>query len=494
MDPRTAQQLADALRLEPALASEFVRALSAQTTADNRFSEPVNIVGSLPVESRSYASCIAGSSQPTPPLTTSPDRGMLVVSNVPEGDSDLAGENGAAILIKDGNLVNRGESWILKFGQVRATTTVVDMRLEDLASVPGYPPIAGVGITSTYYCSDCVEVADSKGRLTTDSQTVRIFQNAPTLPAVNSVISYLRDQNGMAWKMGDGGAEPAGVRYGVATTAWSWLSSAFGKVPINPFLPNGENLDTSQTFDVYIPVSAARDPNAQKNEIVYYWLRADGEALALNCLDDKIGTIKMWGGGVTSIPKGWSLDTSLSGRVPFGYAASGNYCRTDAMTGGSYTLSFGDTLKTNSTYFGTTLIASSAAYGCPVVTELGTTGIVVNSQANHTHSTSSITLTTAGPHDHNPSSVTVGIGAQDRSVISGMSEQPSHAHSAYVSGGGEHDHSISDYQHLHDILRTTHTHTTNVYHRHYVEFASGTSLDIRPPYRVTVFIRRVGPG
>lgn len=122
-------------------------------------------------------------------------------------------------------------------------------------------------------------------------------------------------------------------------------------IDVNPCLDStGADVDTDTTFDLFIPIpSNSRCPNAAQGSILGYLMDENGQAVCVtDCMDDAIGTVKIWGSG--DPPRGWKVYSDGDGlpdwRGRFIVGAdpdSSDY--PDGATGGRQTIRVGDHQK-----------------------------------------------------------------------------------------------------------------------------------------------------
>ena len=64
--------------------------------------------------------------------------------------------------------------------------------------------------------------------------------------------------------------------------------------------------ETGAAFAVYLPRAGGGDPNVRSGDVVGYVTDANGKKICVtDCLDDRIGTVKMWNLSASVIPGGW---------------------------------------------------------------------------------------------------------------------------------------------------------------------------------------------
>lgn len=97
--------------------------------------------------------------------------------------------------------------------------------------------------------------------------------------------------------------------WGKAAQNWDNTGLICDTVVINPCDDcEGNNTVTTQEFTIQLPLVAGRDPNVVIGNVIAYRLAGDGTLVCVSdYLDDKIGTVKMWTGGIGTIPPGWAI-------------------------------------------------------------------------------------------------------------------------------------------------------------------------------------------
>ena len=439
MIPHNITRIVNALRaLEPAAAQELAAAL-CQTEAQGNYYGPVTVQGCLPLEARDYGPNAADDKHcPSPPVAELDSRAMFTVSNQAIGDSDKRGDNGLALNIK--GIARFEEAWSIKFAQVRTTGAVTDRRQWEFSTSC---------ITSQYYFSDCWEVADAKGR-GERAVPVRVFQISPATPDSGEVVSYIRDLRGLAWRV-DGAVS---VCAGVAVCPWNWVAGLEGKLGyvvcerISSIRTMAPIASETNQVTVYIRSTAAKDPNAYPGDPVQ-WSHLGTELVAIDSLDAKIGTVQIWNGPYDSIPKGWRLYGELGGRFPVGAttSATSEYFHARAhVVGGNHPI-----------------LPHVHQY-----TDKGPTWWYTDPWTNNEWIDSRWTLEVdrALPHRHRidlNADIHYVRGGHDYQAVMGAETTPTCVYA------GEHSHEVID---------------GDLCHR---------KEDFRPPFRIELFIQRVGP-
>lgn len=458
MIPHNIARIVNSLQsLGPAAAQELAAAL-CQSEAQGNYYGPVTIQGCLPLEAREYGPNAADDKHcPSPPVAELGSRAMVTISNQPIGDSDKRGDNGLALNIK--GVARFEEAWAIKFAQVRATGVVTDQRQWEFSTS---------GLTSQYYFSDCWEAADSKGR---GDQTVpvRVFQISPAAPDSGEVISYIRDMRGLAWRV-DGAAS---VRAGVAVAPWNWVAGLEGKLgsvvcerisSIHTMAP----ISGANQLTVYIRSTEARDPNAHPGDLVQ-WSYLGTELVAIDSLDAKIGTVQVWNGPYSSIPKGWRLYGELGGRFPVGATSSptSEYYHARAhVVGGNHPI--------------VPHKHSDQEYG-----EIYYTDPWTKQEWHDSHwylSNHWIGMEEAGEHSHSVS-LQVGYATQGYSAQGPLTQLVSSVE-VTENPAGLHFHEIAILAGFIPESPGKMRHEGSLHHR---------KEDFRPPFRIELFIQRVGP-
>lgn len=295
----------------------------------------VTIRGTLPVVSRDYSSrTSADNLHPVPPVNDPAITGaLLTLDNQPIGDSDRRGENGFALAIPRGILRNQGESWIAKHALIESVTAVTDGRSTRITT-------SGMALTRKHYVADGFECGDQKGRDLTDVPIRVFYPSAGSLPAVSSVVSYMRDQSGLATPLGPGGVE-SNLQWADATTAWQWHSEGTltGYSVFNVVNDHHGNGADATTVRIYLQGSAKMTPNVQTGDRVGWLYDANGERAAVCGHEDGwIDKVVMHNGTVESIPKGWVLHSRLTGRFPVGYDPDDDDYNANGLMGGNHPL------------------------------------------------------------------------------------------------------------------------------------------------------------
>ena len=124
------------------------------------------------------------------------------------------------------------------------------------------------------------------------------------------------------------------VHWGKAKTNWVSDLPNCDYVPINPVADcNGNQLNTSVTRNILLPIFLARDPNVCQSDIIGYLETTDNLYVAVtDYLDDQIDTVKMWCGDYDDIPCGWEWVADSEGRAVWGAANDGENCTTANCT------------------------------------------------------------------------------------------------------------------------------------------------------------------
>lgn len=334
MFPKSAGRIVEALLRIPgvddSVAQEVANAIATREQSLEHHGN-LTIRGSLPVVARDYSSrASADNLHPVPPVNDPAITGaLLTLDNQPIGDSDRRGENGFALSITRGILHNQGESWIAKHAVIESIATVTDARSTEITT-------SGARLTRTHYVADGFECGDTKGR---DSAGVPIrifYPTAGSLPAVSSVISYVRDQSGLATPLGPGGVE-SNLQWADATTAWQWHSQGTltGYSVFNVVNDHHGNGAGAATVRIYLQGSAKMTPNVQTGDRVGWLYDANGERAAVCGHEDSpIDDVIMWWGDPDDIRKGWILHSPMDGRFPVGYDATTSDYNGNNLTGG----------------------------------------------------------------------------------------------------------------------------------------------------------------
>lgn len=271
----------------------------------------ISITGSLPRQDRGYSRHTgANNLKPVPPVNPpAVVRGLIEVSNQPDGDSDKRGENGYSFYSKDGVVRSDGETWILKAGRVVASASVTDARADELDS----------DVKQKHYYANCFECSDKKGRDTTDT-TVRVFTDDPGALRNTDAIHYVRDLNGLAYQVGPN----PGVRYGVVQPGYDNKAVYDGAsnpdaVTLKACEYSGLNT-TSATFTSKVIYRANKDTALFTDYVVAYIGDDEGGRVVISdCYDEPIKkSVQVWNGTSSTIKDGWSLSNGDTITLPGG--------------------------------------------------------------------------------------------------------------------------------------------------------------------------------
>jgi hypothetical protein len=224
---------------------------------------------------------------------------------------------------------------------------------------------------------------------------------------------------------------------------------------------------------LYLPRPNSGDPNVRSGSVVAYCLEPGGEAVCVSpYMDDKIGSLKAWKGVIGDIPGGWTVATSLGGRVPAGYISADATYGTIGATGGATTHSHASgTSGSNTT--GITVDNHAA----------GNTG---SSSGTTSSEVTGITLTpVAHTHTYSESSTTAAVAAGTAFTQAGTLVINSTTDGTPTINDAGHTHDIDSHTHTtpgltHTVNESAHTHTTP---------ASDTKSNL-DPYYVVAWLER----
>jgi hypothetical protein len=460
--------------------------------------------------------------------------------------SNMHGDGGFAIRIRNGVLWNQGESWVTKWGKV---TAIGEFEDEKSYSAPS-------GADMTYYYADCYLCSDSKGRDETRIP-VRVFSQVPfASEAIGTLVSYVRDQQGVAWTVNS--AAQQGNCYAKARGDWDWVTGYTNKLGYADFQDANDVFgDTAgavaTTYTVYLPATAGSDPNIHTDDVVTYTVDSSGNRVAVSgYLDAKINSIELWGGTTSNIKSGWIEHTAWRGRFPAAYDPDDADYSTLDGEGGSNPIQ-----PTEHSSGAATWSIDNHEF----TSSENTTGITVSAHPEITTTTDEITATiddhAAKDVSQSATGISVGghnakdtsssrTGVDDHSIDAGLAfdavdagtnvtnlddtdfetgeflvadNHPSatvleHTNDAHTHTVSAYTHSVTDGGHTHTVSAYTHTIADNTGHEHTVRGLSHTvndsghehtanlahtgtlphaSEDYRPPYSTVLFIRRVHP-
>jgi hypothetical protein len=318
---RQASRIVEAFRSVdfPAEAAQEIASALCDVDQEIEHHGPVTIRRDLPREDRQFSPRTGDENlHPVPPMRAPRITGAcLTLSNPPIGDSDRRGENGFTLDLPNGVMRNRGETWVRKWAKLTAHTTVMDAESTRINTSSAY-------VNAYYYAGDGVECGDSKGRDESDTQIRIFYANEDNRPPVGSVVSYLRDQDGLAWGDISGGAAASPLRWAKATTGWEWHDEQahLGYVVAQEAEDHHGNNLSSTTTRIYLAGSPKADPNVQKNWVIGWRYDIHGEPAAVcDHLDAPIGRVAMQDN--LTVPGGWAAYTTMASYSPVGYD-SGN--------------------------------------------------------------------------------------------------------------------------------------------------------------------------
>jgi len=159
---------------------------------------------------------------------------------------------------------------------------------------------------------------------------------------------------------------PVHLLSSTATASAKWTNVA---APGVPYVDATDDA-TGKSVRIYLPRTAEKDPNVRQGDKLFYVYSSDGKAYAIsNYLDDKIGTIKMWGGSLANIPPGWALCDGTSNAAGSGIDLTDKFIRAGTGIG---------------TTGGTAQHTHAAHIG--ISTDIATTGVKVDiNPPDHNH-------------------------------------------------------------------------------------------------------------
>lgn len=306
-----------------------------------------------------------------------------------------------------------------------------------------------------------------------------------------------------------------------AQTNWKKSLPAISFVPVKQTLSLAGLQEVGAEFNLYLPHTTPGDPNVTQGMVLAYALN-NGVAVALSpYMDDKIGTVKLWGLPVADVPAGWKvMDGTSNASVGTGYDMRGRFAKGadgNAGAGGDHDLGStgGDTSYTPAgtvsgsisgtfetlgpDYTTSPSIDTSISWtATPIVTDVSSnwTGTL---KTNNTGNVNWLdTLQTTTQTGVPSATINVDLGAEDTSVATS-----DHYHEIALSNLLHH-HDIAaaalDHQHAITTSELAHTHTINessLDHTHEVEIDAegfsftGTEATIIPPFRNLYYIERI---